>query len=207
MLLLFLEYTDRTVTSIAPFALTSVVASSLYWCSFSYGFFTSCQVIGQQETIRLIEKSDPVLVVVGFPLIPVSLILFNSIPLERMMLQCFVVQVPQMARRLLQPLGLYEYFRRVYPANGDESITLPKEIGTLNLIARVVCGALMLPTIALFVGKTFFSYVEDNLKRTLLVCDIVVYLMSDMTEICMLVLLICLLTEFTRDRLVVLYDA
>ena len=100
------------------------------------------------------------------------------------MLQWFVVQVPQMARRLLEPLGLYEYFRRVYPANGDENLSLPKEVGTLNLIARVVCGALMLPTIALFVGKTFFSYVEDSFKRTLLVCDLVL----DMIKICMWVL-------------------
>ena len=183
MLLLLLEYTDRSVTSFAPFALTSVVASSLYWCSFSYGFFTSCQILGQRETIQLIEKSDPVVVVIGFPLIPISLIVFNSIPMERFMLQCFAIQVPQMARRLLEPLGLYEYFRRIYPANGDENLSLPKEVGTLNLIARVVCGALMLPTIALFVGKTFFSYVEDSLKRTVLVC--VWYLVLDTIKICM----------------------
>lgn len=170
LLLLLLEYADRGVISIAPFALTSVVASSLYWCSFSYGFFTCCQIIGQQQTIRLIERSDPVVVVVGFPLIPVSLIIFKSLPLQSFVLRFLVKDVPRAAQRLLEPIGLYEYFRRIYPASGDENLVLPKDVGTINLIARVVCGALLLPTFAVYVGKLLFSSVEDDLKRTLLVC-------------------------------------
>jgi len=107
---------------------------------------------------------------VGFPLIPVSLIIFKSLPLQSFVLRFLVKDVPRAAQRLLEPIGLYEYFQRIYPASGDENLVLPKDIGTISLIARVVCGALLLPTFAVYVGKLLFGSMEDDLKRTLLVC-------------------------------------
>ena len=35
---------------------------------------------------------------------------------------------------------------------------------------RVLCGALIMPTIATIVGKLMFSSVQSNFQRTLLVC-------------------------------------
>jgi len=37
-------------------------------------------------------------------------------------------------------------------------------------VTRVLCGAMILPTIATIVGKIMFGKVESNFQRTLMVC-------------------------------------
>jgi len=37
-------------------------------------------------------------------------------------------------------------------------------------VTRVLCGAMILPTIATIVGKIIFGKVESNFQRTLMVC-------------------------------------
>ena len=40
-------------------------------------------------------------------------------------------------------------------------------------VTRVLCGAMILPTIATIVGKIMFGKVESNFQRTLMVCSYV----------------------------------
>ena len=51
-----------------------------------------------------------------------------------------------------------------------ETVTLSDPISA----TRVLCGALILPTIATMVGKVMFGTVASNFQRTLLVSEIII---------------------------------
>ena len=137
----------------------------LYGCSLFYGYVACCQIIGQEQTVNLMESNCGT-IVIAFPLIPVLLIIFKSLPLKQIAFQCLVRGVPRMAQWMLEPFGLHAYFQRLYPVTGYEKFPPPKETRTLF---RVVCGALTLPSIAVFVGKVLFGSIDDDVRRCLLV--------------------------------------
>lgn len=137
----------------------------LYGFSLFYGYVACCQVIGQVQTVNLMESYCGT-ITITFPLIPVSLIIFKCLPFKRTAFQCLVSGVPRMAQWMLEPFGLHTHFQRLYPVTGYEKFPPPKETRTLF---RVVCEALTLPSIAAFVGRMFFSFVDDDLRRSLLV--------------------------------------
>ena len=61
----------------------------------------------------------------------------------------------------------------VIAASSETNVRTPAEIASsysdVESFSRLVCGALLLPTIAATTGKIFFSSVTSNFQRTLLV--------------------------------------
>ena len=156
-ILVGLEYWDKFVHKAAPIGLATVVGMALYWNSFSYGLFTTYVMLGKEETAALIERADPIFVVVGLPLLPVSLILANSVPWveKAITFYCNVVGPRMQKIRLLHYLAPSI---TIQPPASVEQNSLPN-------LARTVCGALLLPYVATFFGQLMFRSVRKSWKR------------------------------------------
>ena len=123
------------------------------------------QVLGKENGKSVIEQSDPIILLVGLPSIPVVLILSKLIRWEDQILK----------------LWFKNNFR--YPLLGyvmGKPASKPPEFTEHNLLAREAnadpiticrnfCGALILPTAATFFGGLFFPDIESNFHRAVLV--------------------------------------
>ena len=76
------------------------------------------------------------------------------------------------SKSLLLKTGLCNCFCHFSPYCFTECTRIPAETEPLSnplCATRVLCGALILPTIATIVGKVMFGSVQSNFQRTLLV--------------------------------------
>ena len=130
------------------------------------------------------EKADPLFLLIGLPTIPVVLILGRMIRWEEAVLKFW--------RRHASKLPLIHY---LFPSGNELSPSFPlpdrstvrsfvrlenssclRRVPTernLNSnpasLTRLICGGLILPTIATIFGKFMFQRVHSNFQRTLLV--------------------------------------
>lgn len=171
---------------------------------------SAVQVVGHKEGLDVMERADPLFLLIGLPTIPVMLILGKMIRWEDYVLRLWrkysnKLQIlnsifpgqPQhsalclllMCRRASaagQKMVNYQddkhnhvCFNRL-PCRclctsagiGCPVPRIPAEASPLAdhvSATRILCGALVFPTIATIVGKLMFSSVNSNLQRTILV--------------------------------------
>lgn len=60
----------------------AVCAGSLYWTCVTFGAVTLMQTVGHDKGLILMERSDPLFLLVSLPLVPVGLILGKMIRWE-----------------------------------------------------------------------------------------------------------------------------
>lgn len=143
----------------------SVVLGSIYLCCGSYGFISIIQVMGYDEGRRLIDEADPLLLVIGLPVIPVGLILAKLIKWEDFILKMW----RRSALNLPPPLSYLIDKPPAKPrANCDQLLLDPGFNEPLGC-TRMICGALLLPTVASLVGKIFFSKLSGSQWRRSLI--------------------------------------
>ncbi|KAL4231600.1 E3 ubiquitin-protein ligase march5 [Mactra antiquata] len=155
-----MEGLDRIVNKLCPFAAFGIFAGSLYWTMVTYGAVTVMQVLGHKEGLSVMEGSDPLVLLIGLPMIPSMLILGKMIKWEDYILKLWRKHSPK--------ISLLKY---LFPNDSAHLARIPAE--TTNMsdpieITRMLCGALILPTIATTAGKILFGNVTSNFQRTLL---------------------------------------
>ncbi|EDO48805.1 predicted protein [Nematostella vectensis] len=164
-LLQAIENMDRIVNKVCPFAAAGIVVGSLYWSAVTYGAVTVMQVLGHKDGLEVMEKADPLFLLVGLPTIPLTLILGKMIRWEDHVLRFW--------RRHLSKLSFMSFFLPKLKSDSDVGyMREPAEATPLSdpvSATRVLCGGLILPTIATLVGKVCFGFVESGLHRALLV--------------------------------------
>ena len=130
----------------------------------------------------MMEKADPLFLLIGLPTIPIVLILGRMIRWEEAVLKFW--------RKHSAKLPLLNYLfpsgkkRRDSMAlshsigiHSDRTSYLPRVPTERNghsnpaSLTRLICGGLILPTIATIFGKFIFQRVHSNFQRTLLVSD------------------------------------
>lgn len=160
-LMLFLDRVDALIYKVCPFVAAGVVVGSIYWTAVTYGAITVMQVTGYQEGMTQMEASDPLVLLVGLPTIPIFLILGKMVRWEDKVLRLIRASVYRLPflKYLLPAFG--------YQSSVGVSSTTAVISDPVNA-TRVLCGALSLPTIATVAGRLFFPSVQDNLTRTLL---------------------------------------
>ena len=163
--LVCLETIDRIVMKAAPVGLATAVGMALYWNSFSYGMFTVYTVLGKEDTQALLEKGDPILIVVGVPIVPLGLIILNAVPWEERLLRLYYeVLGPRMRKN--------RFLRYLAPAESTTTKQIfTTEQNSLPSLARTICGSLLFPYLSAGIGKLFFSGVSKNWKRAIFVSD------------------------------------
>lgn len=142
-----LDLVDRTVYRACPFVAAGLLMGSVYWTAVTYGAVTVMQVLGHKQGLSVMEQADPLFLLVGLPSIPVVLVLARMVRWEDYLLRLWWRHSSPLAKRLLL----------VVPPQDPVSAT------------RLLCGALLLPTVASLVGRLFLSrFAQSNLQRSLL---------------------------------------
>merc|ERR1719414_2249559 len=124
------------------------------------------QTVGQEKGQVIIERADPLFLIVSLPLVPVGLVLSRMIRWEEPVLKTLRRVVPKVPiLRTLLPAFNY------VPDNSRPSGT-PSTIPPISnpiCVTRTICSGLMFPSVAVFLGWALFSNsFESQMKRSLL---------------------------------------
>ncbi|XP_002131907.2 E3 ubiquitin-protein ligase MARCHF5 [Ciona intestinalis] len=155
-----IQTVDRMIYKASPLIATGVLLGSVYWTAVTYGAITVMQVLGHKEGLDMMERADPLFLLIGLPAIPVGLVLGKMIQWDEYLLRVW--------RRHAHKLGILNY---LFPMNtyGTVRPTQPHEAPAREIkFTRVFCGAMLFPTIATIVGKLGFRKVDGNLQRSFL---------------------------------------
>jgi len=134
----------------------------MYWTAVTYGAISVMQVMGHKRGLEIMEKADPLFLLVGLPTIPFALVLSKMIRWEDYILHHWREQSKR-----------WWILRKVFGDRADENYPTRVPMDTNNQLdfissTRVLCGALMLPTFATVCGNYLFGKVDSPLKKTLL---------------------------------------
>ncbi|XP_053477676.1 E3 ubiquitin-protein ligase MARCH5 isoform X1 [Ictalurus furcatus] len=161
-----LDLADRLISKACPFAAAGIMVGSIYWTAVTYGAVTVMQVVGHKEGLDVMERADPLFLLIGLPTIPVMLILGKMIRWED-----YVLRLWRKYSNKLQILNSIFPDHPCFAGIGCPVPRIPAEASPLAdhvSATRILCGALVFPTIATIVGKLMFSRVNSNLQRTIL---------------------------------------
>ncbi|XP_066507366.1 E3 ubiquitin-protein ligase MARCHF5 [Hoplias malabaricus] len=159
-LVYFLQQVDRALSRFSPFAAAGVVVGTVYWSAVTYGAVTVMQVVGHKKGLDVMERADPLFLLMGLPTIPVMLVLGKMIRWED-----YAVRLWQRHSAKLQ------LFSAILPGMGRPLPRVPVDGGHGGdhiSVSRTLCGALVFPSIASLVGRLLFSRVPSSLQRTVL---------------------------------------
>eukprot|EP00794_Sanderia_malayensis_P005221 gene5221-5877_t len=154
--LIIIDYTDKLFNRISPIVAGGVVLGSLYWSAVTYGAITIVQTMGHKNALEMMEKEDPLFLLVFLPIIPFGLILLRMIKWEDYLLELWRKHSAKLFHQT---------------ENQGEVARVPVEAGNgmdFSSTTRTLCGALLLPTFACTCGNYFFKNINSAMKRTLL---------------------------------------
>lgn len=160
-LVVILDKIDGVIFRVCPFIAASIVVGSVYWTAVTYGAVTVMQVVGHKDGLTMMEQADPLVLLVGLPTIPIMLVLGKMLRWED--------QALSLLRRHACKVPILRHF--LPSSYSDEDRSQSQEIPPMSdpvSATRVLCGALLLPTIASICGKIFFESISSNFQRTLL---------------------------------------
>lgn len=159
-----LEAADTMIRYSSPFIAAGVFVGSLYWTAVTYGAITVLQVLGHDEGLMILEATDHIFLLVALPAIPVCLVLGRMIRWE----DCILRYLQNRQRKHHRLLGLFLPIPEDDGSQQADNQTARNHISDTLSTTRVLCGALILPSISSLIGRVFFSNVNNNLHRTLL---------------------------------------
>ncbi|KAK3095668.1 hypothetical protein FSP39_017419 [Pinctada imbricata] len=155
-----MDLCDRIIYKICPFIAGGVVIGSVYWTAVTYGALTVMQVLGHKEGLNVMESVDPLFLLICLPIIPVMLILGKMCRWEDYLLKLW--------RKYAAKLS---FLNHLFPSMCSPTPRVPAETMPLSdpiSATRILCGALIMPTIATITGKILIGTVNSNFQRTLL---------------------------------------
>ncbi|CAG7699653.1 unnamed protein product [Allacma fusca] len=161
-LVIIMDSVDALISRVCPFVAAGIVVGSIYWTAVTYGAVTVMQVAGHKEGLSVMEQADPLVLLVGLPTIPVMLILGKMVRWED--------QVLRFIRKHSWKIPL---LRHILPSHSQPSIVgrVSQDLPALSdpvSATRILCGALLLPTVATVLGKVLFENVRSNFRRAIL---------------------------------------
>lgn len=121
--------------------------------------------MGYEEGRHMIEQLDPLLLVIGLPVIPITLILAKHIKWEDFILRLWrqnAIKIPRPLSYLIEPPPT-----KSRPS--CEQILLDPSFNEPLGCTRMICGALLLPTVSALVGEIFFSRFSGSQWRRSLI--------------------------------------
>ena len=138
---------------------------SIYWTAVTYGALTFMQVVGSKEGMSIMEHADPLFLLIGLPTIPVLLVLGRMVRWEEAILNFLTKNIPR--------LPLFKYMLPSFQVSTTVRVA-SVEVPPLSdpvCATRVLCGALIFPSMAVFMGKVLFNSSRSGLQRAFLVSD------------------------------------
>ncbi|GIY47870.1 e3 ubiquitin-protein ligase MARCHF5, partial [Caerostris darwini] len=167
-LVFILDMADRIIYKVCPLVTAGIVVGSIYWTAVTYGAVTVMQILGHKEGLNSMEQADPLVLLVGLPTIPVMLVLGRMIRWEDYLLRLwrrYWNKLPSFGKLLGRATDISS------GGSGTVADRPPPDLPAFNdpiSATRVLCGALLLPTMATVFGRVFFAHISQNPQRTLL---------------------------------------
>lgn len=155
-----MDIVDRIIYKVCPFVAGGIVVGSVYWTAVTYGAITVMQVLGHKEGLNVMEGVDPIFLLICLPIIPVVLILGKMCRWEDYVLRLWRKHVAKIP-----------FLQNILSSVGARNLRVPAETVPLSdpiSATRMLCGALIMPTIATIMGKIMLGSVHSNFQRTLL---------------------------------------
>lgn len=153
-LVYFLQQVDRALSRASPFAAVGVVVGTVYWSAVTYGAVTVMQVVGHKKGLTVMERADPLFLLIGLPTIPVLLVLGKMIRWEDYIVRLW---------------HKYSYRGKLLPGSSRYLPRGPVDgAGDHLSVSRTLCGALIFPSVASLVGRLLFRRTASSLQRTVL---------------------------------------
>lgn len=81
-----LHHINELIRMSCPFLTAGLGVVILYWTSVTYGAITVLQIMGFDDGMMLLERTQPLALIAGLPLIPVGLILSQIFKWEDMII-------------------------------------------------------------------------------------------------------------------------
>ncbi|KAI5694120.1 hypothetical protein M8J75_010908 [Diaphorina citri] len=156
LLVSLLDTIDTAVYKLCPFVAAGVVLGSMYWCAVTYGAVTVMVVIGRENGLQVMREVDAIVLLLGLPAIPVVLILANMVTWEDRVLTLLRRHVSESDPSMVDSSG----------GSGVTAGSLPPLTSTVSA-TRVLCSALVLPSLATLCGRYLFPSMRSSLQRTL----------------------------------------
>ncbi|XP_008550365.1 E3 ubiquitin-protein ligase MARCHF5 isoform X1 [Microplitis demolitor] len=160
-LVVVLDTIDGVIFRVCPFIAAGIVVGSIYWTAVTYGAVTVMQVVGCKDGLTMMEQTDPLVMLVGLPTIPIMLVLGKMLRWEDQALSL-------LRRHACKVPVLRHFLPRSY---SDDERTQSQDVPAMSdpvCATRILCGALLLPTIASICGNIFFESINSNFQRTIL---------------------------------------
>lgn len=161
--ILVLDVVNQIVYRVCPFVAAGCVIGAIYWTAVTYGALTVMQVVGTEEALTLMEQADPLFLLVGLPTIPILLILGRLVHWEEALLKFLNRTIPR--------FPVFKYilpsFRLPVVAAPSQGVEIPPLSDPVSA-TRVVCGAIVFPSMAVLLGKLLFNPAQSSLKRAFL---------------------------------------
>lgn len=162
-----LDTIDRIICKACPFLAGGILVGSVYWTAVTYGAVTIMQVLGHKEGLNVMEKADPLIMLIGLPAIPVMLMLGRLIKWEEAVLKFW--------RKHSTKLPKIPIINLLFPSSASNSDYLPR-MPSVNYpsnsdpvsFTRTICGGLVLPTISTIFGKLLFQRINSNFQRSII---------------------------------------
>ncbi|XP_071827180.1 E3 ubiquitin-protein ligase MARCHF5-like [Apostichopus japonicus] len=155
-----LDAIDKAINKVCPFVAGGMIIGSLYWTAVTYGAVTVMQLLGHKEGLDVMERADPLFLLIGLPTIPLVLILGKMIRWEDYVLRFWRKYSPALWKLISSNQAQLKIPPRIpldRPGYTDPTSA-----------TRVLCGAMIFPTIATISGKVLFSNINSNMQRTVL---------------------------------------
>lgn len=86
---MILDTIDGVIFRVCPFIAAGILVGSVYWTAVTYGAVTVMQVIGHKDALTMMEQTDPLVLLVGLPTIPIVLVLCKMLRWEDQALNLF----------------------------------------------------------------------------------------------------------------------
>lgn len=162
-IVMFLDTVDTVILKMCPFLAAGVLAGAVYWTAITYGAITVMQVVGHEEGLAVMGQAHTLVLIVGLPAIPVMLIFGKMVRWEEtalLLLRKYTPKIPIL--KYILPSFIYHEEPEHQNYSG-----VPSLVDTI-CATRVFCSALLLPTIATFIGRFLYESVPSKVQRTLL---------------------------------------
>ncbi|SPP86859.1 E3 ubiquitin-protein ligase MARCHF5 [Drosophila guanche] len=159
-----LKFTYGMVRRSSPLVVGCLFLGAIYWSAMIFGATIVVQLMGYSRSFSLIANADPLAVAAGLPLVPVALLFSRFIRWEDT-----VLNLIRSRHNIFRKVPILSLLYRNTTESEDASLDGDIDSNFSSPChARVISGALMLPTLASLTGFIFFSSVGDTLNRNLL---------------------------------------
>ena len=168
-----LERIDRAMTTVfSPIATSGLGILCLYYVAISYGFLVVGVIGGKQSLARLITNTtmNPMLILIGVPMIPVSLIMLEALDIEEKTLDVWRSSCSPKLSKIPIFGPIIEYF---WPRPHRVPIVSRPTgfVSTIDFLTRSITGGLMLPFVGYLIGQVAFKNCKrTNVQKVILVC-------------------------------------